>query len=507
MMESRGELMDMDVNSLSLTGREGTGQVDVTFTATESNPSRENEGQANLAVTLVPVMSTDLVERQQQTRAVNPCHVDAAVSLIKRRLVSGHSSAIAEEGAESAILTEDAKINERKLFDLLSQTVANAQNNSALLLGPRGCGKTLVLERVLAEVQRKYPRLVSVVRLNGLLHGDERNALKEIAKQLCLDNELAYSKSSSFDDNLRFLMDMLKQCMLSHRTVIFILDEFDLFAQKSKQTLLYNLLDAMQSSEAQAAVLGLSCRVDADQLLEKRVRSRFSQRHLLFLPPPVEECFRILKEVLTLPSPPAFPYTAFASSFNSEIHNLLQQPTVQKLITQHCSVDLSPRHLYDLAFKAICNMDRTRGYPTVRDFQMASGSFCLQPKLVLLRDVSVLELYLLVAMKRLEVKEKESYNFHMVYAEYDHLQANHVHNSCDRYSRGVALRAFEHLLERELVTPADVRASVCDLMEFRPIKLLISHAELERGLKMHPTCPALLQTWFSHETVGHTRET
>jgi len=33
--------------------------------------------------------------------------------------------------------------------------------------------------------------------------------------------------------------------------VIFELDEFDLFARKPKQTLLYNLLDAMQASDMQ----------------------------------------------------------------------------------------------------------------------------------------------------------------------------------------------------------------------------------------------------------------
>jgi origin recognition complex subunit 4 len=54
---------------------------------------------------------------------------------------------------------------------------------------------------------------------------------------------------------------MLKECALSHKTVIFVLDEFDLFAQRAKQRLLYNLLDAMQSNLTQAAVVGLSCRL------------------------------------------------------------------------------------------------------------------------------------------------------------------------------------------------------------------------------------------------------
>ena len=36
-----------------------------------------------------------------------------------------------------------------------------------------------------------------------------------------------------------------------HKTVVFILDEFDLFAKPFKQTVLYNLLDALQTSSVQ----------------------------------------------------------------------------------------------------------------------------------------------------------------------------------------------------------------------------------------------------------------
>lgn len=40
-----------------------------------------------------------------------------------------------------------------------------------------------------------------------------------------------------------------------HKTVVFILDEFDLFAKPFKQTVLYNLLDALQTSSVQVGPL------------------------------------------------------------------------------------------------------------------------------------------------------------------------------------------------------------------------------------------------------------
>lgn len=47
----------------------------------------------------------------------------------------------------------------------------------------------------------------------------------------------------------------------SSRPVLFVLDEFDLFAHHKNQTLLYNLFDVSQSAQAPVAVLGLTCRL------------------------------------------------------------------------------------------------------------------------------------------------------------------------------------------------------------------------------------------------------
>ena len=47
----------------------------------------------------------------------------------------------------------------------------------------------------------------------------------------------------------------------SSRPVLFILDEFDLFAHHKNQTLLYNLLDVSQSAQTPVAVVGLTCRL------------------------------------------------------------------------------------------------------------------------------------------------------------------------------------------------------------------------------------------------------
>lgn len=67
------------------------------------------------------------------------------------------------------------------------------------------------------------------------------------------------------------------------RPTIILLDAFDLFAQHPRQSLLYCLLDTVQSLRAGTAtrgmaVVGITTRVDTVTMLEKRVKSRFSGR-------------------------------------------------------------------------------------------------------------------------------------------------------------------------------------------------------------------------------------
>jgi len=45
------------------------------------------------------------------------------------------------------------------------------------------------------------------------------------------------------------------------KSVVFILDEFDLFALHHNQTLLYNLFDVAQSAQAPICVVGLTTRL------------------------------------------------------------------------------------------------------------------------------------------------------------------------------------------------------------------------------------------------------
>lgn len=95
-------------------------------------------------------------------------------------------------------------------------------------------------------------------------------------------------QTSNYSDTLASLLALLShpsetsssEPEQTAKSVIFILDEFDLFTTHPRQTLLYNLFDIAQARKAPIVVLGLTTRVDVVESLEKRVKSRFSHRYV-----------------------------------------------------------------------------------------------------------------------------------------------------------------------------------------------------------------------------------
>nr|POE54426.1 origin recognition complex subunit 4 [Quercus suber] len=178
-----------------------------------------------------------------------------------------------------------------KVATMLSQTVAAGESNSMLIIGARGTGKTALVDQILREQTIEHPNDFLVVRLNGFIHTDDKIALRDIWRQLGREMDLneVESTTKNYADTLTSLLALLshpaetgqeQQPGQTSKSVIFILDEFDLFASHPRQTLLYNLFDIAQSRKAPIAVLGLTTKVDVAESLEKRVKSRFSHRYV-----------------------------------------------------------------------------------------------------------------------------------------------------------------------------------------------------------------------------------
>ncbi|KAL9094971.1 MAG: hypothetical protein Q9163_006535 [Psora crenata] len=349
----------------------------------------------------------------------------------------------------------------QKVHQLLSQTVLAGEGNSMLIVGPRGTGKTLLVETAIDDLSRAHREDFYVVRLNGLVHTDDKLASKEVWRQLGremnVEDDITSGKSN-YADTLTLLLALLsheeegeesgpEQSRTTAKSVIFILDEVDLFASHPRQTLLYNLFDLAQSSPTPLAVLGLTTKVDAVEMLEKRVKSRFGQRYVHLSAPRTYEAFQeICQEGLlfrrSLPpstpsgsaslsdtphpgkeaahAPDAEHMQRLREAWNTYIsHHLLAHPILQHHLRSIYATSKTPSTFYT---SALLPLLLASPLPTPESF-LASNSLSLHPPdsnlHSLLPTLSTLALSLLICAARLEViLSTPLCSFDMAYEEY-----------------------------------------------------------------------------------------
>lgn len=216
-----------------------------------------------------------------------------------------------------------------QIHTLLENTFKLREGKSALIIGPRGVGKTVLVERALYDLEHNKKYDFFTIRLNGSFFKDDTSAIKEIARQLDWylekynPSERENLKKATFEqktvtNTMNVIIEILDRTRLNEDDeekndlksyvenndktkrrkknsffipIIFIIDEIDRYTHSAKQTLLYNLFDMAQSSSSKTggdsadygsgttiSVIGISTKTTVREQLEKRVKSRFSQR-------------------------------------------------------------------------------------------------------------------------------------------------------------------------------------------------------------------------------------
>ncbi|NP_001081561.1 origin recognition complex subunit 4 [Xenopus laevis] len=384
----------------------------------------------------------------------------------------------------------------KHLVELLKRTVIHGESNSALIIGPRGSGKSMLLKGALEDIfgMKQMKETALQVNLNGLLQTTDKIALKEITRQLHLENVVGDRVFGSFAENLSFLLEALKTGdRKSSCPVLFVLDEFDLFAHHKNQTLLYNLFDIAQSAQTPVAVIGLTCRLDVMELLEKRVKSRFSHRQIHLLNSfSFSQYQQIFQEKLSLPA--SFPDSQFAEKWNESIKSLVESKLVEDVLQKQYNASKDVRSLHMLMLLAVCRVNVSHPHITAADFLEVFRLRNQDSKANILHGVSVLELCLIIAMKHLQdIYDGEPFNFQMVHNEFQKFIQRKAH-SVYNFEKAVVIKAFEHLHQLELIKPME-GLSVRTQKEYRLMKLLLDNTQIVEALQKYPNCPTDVKQW------------
>ena len=283
-----------------------------------------------------------------------------------------------------------------------------------------------------------------VVQLSGLVQTDARMTLRDITRQLNLHNVVGDKVFGSYAEQLSFLIASLKSGdSATSKPIVFVLEEFESFCSHQNQTLLYNLYDVAQSGAVPICVIGLSSQMDVEELLEKRVRSRFSHRYLFLRPvKDVKEYLNLALGFLTLNS-------EASATWDIQVGALLSTDAACKLFENIFYAGGTLQNLKRFLHLSLVSMAMNGTQQLeIKHLRSATKKTSLLVSETLssqIADLSILELSLLVASMHLsKIFEGEPFNFETVFQEYLKFQRSKM--SILPKERGVVFKAWETLV-------------------------------------------------------------
>ncbi|KAG8927044.1 hypothetical protein FRC01_008072 [Tulasnella sp. 417] len=381
----------------------------------------------------------------------------------------------------------------QSLVSLLQGSTERGEGNSCLVLGPRGSGKSRLIEDALESVQSRNP---VVIRLSGEAQHDDRLAMREMARQLVKQTGSSYilptedgadAEGLASADTIptTHLPALIATLTTLSRPTVVILESFDLFATHARQALLYCLLDTAQAchahSDSQAnegpskrcgiAVIGVSTRMDTLNLLEKRVKSRFSGRLIRVSPPSsFEEYVGVAKTILqtTLTSDEILEVEEeeeleeWASSWNQSIAAFLSNKETIRVLKDLYSLRQDIRTLCQVLLEPVMNLSPNSPALTAASLRQSFDAQIGPPPFAYLRNLSYPCLSLLIATFHISNTGHDTFNFEMLWNNFSRqvertgsmpVMVNGATVGMIKVPREVMTGAFENLVALKVFQP------------------------------------------------------
>nr|CAD7569195.1 unnamed protein product [Timema californicum] len=338
----------------------------------------------------------------------------------------------------------------------------------------------LLVRTVLKELQElgTFEEHAILVQLDGRLHTDDRLAIKDITKQMKLE-ELV-------DDKI-FMSFAGKTTPSSPDRDT----NLDLPVLSSR---------AQHDKRAPICVVGVTARLDVTELLEKRVKSRFSHRQVFLFPPADKKVgfkarLTLLEKLLLLPmTEPLEP--VYVHCWNEHVLSIVADPEVRHVCKRLYDSDQSERTFRTFLAQIISKLDIDHMTLEASDFTSTFTAFFRDTMVDVLTGLSVLEICLVIAMKhQTEIYDGDPLNFEMVLQRY--LKFVSQNSSAETVQRPVLLKAFEHLKSLEIITPIGKTNKEIQ-KEYRLHRFLVTSDQVNEAVKKFPGLPTdiLLQYTF-----------
>ena len=313
---------------------------------------------------------------------------------------------------------------------------------------------------------------------------------------------------------MQAVLDLLLIRKKNNEATIIIMDEFDLFATlPKKQTFLYTILDLLQNKLFLLCIIGISTRLDTIELLEKRVKSRISQSHLLVTPylstsfTAVDHLNQIKKSILNTILTVNNNNNISVINWNKNVEELLVMDEFWETIEKVTDLNQDIRYFYlfvkYILYKVVEDNDVNneedndvdeKGQMTMYRIKEGVDEYLNgDNKIKMMLEIPLYEIGLLIAIQMLIMKEYKEFNFEQVYKEYTTFVSKHY--TTHIISKSLSWKSFEHLIEIELIKPVNSRNSKGSKLLLNYISC-VSRQQLINTVNNHTECPTVLQQWL-----------
>lgn len=409
-------------------GQTGDNEVHIENVDSDLQTQQEQSPSESESISMEPAVSSAVASESSSSSF----HATASDVTLMKQTIKLQLSGLSFPLLQKSSLAEPYK----EVYTLIEHTIRDSEGHSTLLVGPRGSGKTLITDTAISNLRDKYGQLFVTIKLNAFLHSDDNLAIREIARQLDLHSRLEGGNSDTTTFEQRAISDTFTNILLAldsripgHRKlsvrVVILIDEMERFTG-GKQTLLYNLFEFSQNLAIPICVVGISTKITTRELLEKRVRSRFSQRIIsIGRAPTMDEFWYNSSLNLKVPEEcmAQFDSQEYPKKWNQHIDQLFTFPSgLKKVIYKVFYSTRNYKDVYCCCQLPVSCISESCPFPQSEKFEVYLDQVSAGDVQSIVESLSSLELLLALAAARwVEKAEVPHVNFNLAYKEYSEM--------------------------------------------------------------------------------------